>query len=61
MGWINNLKVAYKMLILAVIAVIGMSFIGYSGYSAITKAKADMDTMYLTSVKSEASGMIVGK
>ena len=52
MGWINNLKVAYKMLILAVIAVIGMSFIGYSGYSAITKAKADMDTMYLTSVKS---------
>lgn len=52
MGWINNLRVAYKMLILAVIAVVGMSFIGYSGYSAITKAKTDMDTMYSTSVRS---------
>ena len=27
MGWINNLKVAYKMLILTAIAVVGMSFI----------------------------------
>lgn len=52
MGWINNLKVAYKMLILTAIAVVGMSFIGYSGYSAITNAQKDMEMMYSSSVKS---------
>lgn len=51
MSWMNNLRVAYKLLILAVIAVIGMSCIGWSGYSAIQKAKTGMDEMYESSVK----------
>ena len=33
MGFIKNLRVAYKMLILAAFAVIGMLIIGYQGYS----------------------------
>ena len=52
MGFMNNLRVAYKMLILAVFALVGMLIIGYSGYSAIKKAQADMETMYTRSVKS---------
>ena len=46
MGWINNLKVAYKILILVVIAAIAMVTIGYQGYTAISKANDDMDIMY---------------
>ncbi|MCR5757947.1 MAG: methyl-accepting chemotaxis protein [Selenomonas sp.] len=52
MGWIKNLRVAYKMLILAGFAVIGMMIIGYSGYSAIKKAQVDMESLYSQSVKS---------
>lgn len=51
MGLINNLKVAYKLLIVAIIAVVGMCFIGYSGYSALQHAQADMDSLYDKSVK----------
>lgn len=51
MGWMNNLRVAYKLLILAVVAVIGMSFIGWNGYSAVTKAQRDMEVMYEGTVK----------
>lgn len=51
MGWINNIKVAYKLLILAIVAVIGMLSIGYSGWSALSKTKSDMDNMYQKSVK----------
>lgn len=51
MGWINNIKVAYKLLILAIVAVIGMLSIGYSGWSALSKAQSDMDNMYQKSVK----------
>ena len=49
MGFVKNLRVAYKLLILSVVAVIGMLIIGYSGYSAIKKAQVDMD-MYSQSV-----------
>ena len=49
MGVVKNLRVAYKLLILSVVAVIGMLIIGYSGYSAIKKAQVDMD-MYSQSV-----------
>ncbi len=52
MGFIKNLRVAYKLLIMAVCAVLLMLTIGYSGYSAIKKAQADMDKMYSQSVKS---------
>ena len=51
MGWMNNLKVAYKLLILVVVAVIGMSFIGWNGYSAVTKAHRDMEVMFEGTVR----------
>ena len=46
MKWMNDIKVAYKMLILVVIAAIALMFVGKSGYTAIQKANDDMDTMY---------------
>ena len=52
MGFIKNLRVAYKMLILAAFAVIGMLIIGYQGYSTAKKAQIDMEEMYSSSVKS---------
>ena len=52
MPLMNNLKVAYKLLILAVIAFIGMAFIGFSGYSAIREAQVDMEKMYMEDVRS---------
>ncbi len=52
MGFIKNLRVAYKMLILAAFAVVGMLVIGYQGYSTVKKAQVDMEEMYSSSVKS---------
>ena len=43
MEFIKNLRVAYKMLILAAFAVIGMLIIGYEGYSTAKKAQIGMD------------------
>ena len=51
MQFMNNLKVAYKLLILAVIAAVGMAFIGFSGFSAIEKAQEDMAHLYSVNVK----------
>lgn len=42
----NNLKVAYKILILVVIAAIGMAAIGYRGYSVMENSRAGLETMY---------------
>ena len=52
MRFMDNLKVAYKLLILAVIAFVGMAFIGFSGYSAILEAQIDMEKMYMVDVRS---------
>lgn len=52
MGLLNNLRVAYKLLILAVFALVGMLFIGYAGYSSLRQAQVDMEIMYTRSVKS---------
>ena len=38
MSFINNMRVAYKLLILCVIGAIGMAILGYSGYSALQTA-----------------------
>ena len=51
MHFMDNLKVAYKLMILAVIAFIGMAFIGFSGYSAIKEAQDDMEKMYMVNVR----------
>lgn len=52
MQFMDNLRVAYKLLILAVIAFIGMAFIGFSGYFAIKEAQVDMERMYMVNVRS---------
>lgn len=52
MGFIKNLRVAYKMLILAAFAVVGMLIVGYQGYSTAKKAQVDMEEMYSGCVKS---------
>ncbi|WP_462332707.1 methyl-accepting chemotaxis protein [Schwartzia sp. (in: firmicutes)] len=51
MNWLDNIRVAYKLVILAIVAVLGMAIIGGSGYMAIKKAQADMEVMYTSSVQ----------
>ena len=46
MKWMNDVKVAYKLLILVVIAGLAIAAVGYGGYGTIQKANDDMDTMY---------------
>ena len=50
MQFMNNLKVAYKLLILAIIAAIGMAFISFFGLSALQKAQDDMTHLYNVNV-----------
>ena len=45
MQWMNNMRVAYKLLILNVIALFGMIVIGAVGYNAVMQAKSDLDTV----------------
>ena len=50
----KDVKVAYKILVLVVIAGIAMAMIGYTGYSSLQSAGADLDNMYtrkLTAVR----------
>ena len=51
MGWMDNLKVAYKLLILNVIALIGMVVIGAAGYFALQDASTEIDRMYQVNLK----------
>ena len=46
MGFMNNMKVASKLLILNVVALIGLIIVGIMGYNAVNTAKEDMDVMY---------------
>jgi len=51
MQFMNDLKVACKMLILAVISLLGMCLVGVFGYSTIKEAQTDMEHMYAVEVK----------
>jgi methyl-accepting chemotaxis protein len=51
MGWLKDLKVMHKILLLVVLAVIGMLIIGYTGYSRLQMAQADMHVMYAQHLK----------
>ena len=42
----NNLKVAYKLLILNIVAAVGMLILGVAGYNAIQTAEENIDEMY---------------
>ena len=46
MGFMDNLKVSNKLLILNVIALFGLLIVAFTGYNAVNTAKNDMETMY---------------
>ena len=46
MNMLNNIKVAYKILILIVISILGMALIGYRGYSTIQESQASLSSIY---------------
>ena len=46
MGFMNNMKVASKLLILNVVALVWLLIVGIMGYNAVSTAKEDMEVMY---------------
>ncbi len=46
MGFMDNLKVSNKLLVLNIVAVIGLIIIGFVGYQGVQTAKEEMDVMY---------------
>ena len=51
MSWMNNMRVAYKLLLLNVIALIGMLIIGLVGYFAVMQAQEDLNVISQTYLK----------
>ena len=51
MNWMDNLKVAYKLVILNIVALIGMLAIGGAGYFALQDAKDSIERMYNVNLK----------
>ena len=52
MRWINDIKVSFKILILAVIAAVALLSVGYTGYSMLDQANYRMSKMYNQKLKS---------
>lgn len=46
MGWLKNLRVLYKILILVVVAALGMAAIGFMGWSTIKSSKSGLELVY---------------
>ena len=46
MGFMDNLKVSNKLLVLNVVAMIGLIIIALVGYQGVQTAKEEMDVMY---------------
>ena len=51
MSWMDNMRVAYKLVFLNVIAIIGMIIIGLVGYFAVMQAQEDLNTISQTYLK----------
>ena len=51
MSWLNNMRVAYKLLLLNIIALVGMIVIGLVGYFAVMEAQQDLDKISQTYLK----------
>ncbi|MBR4152662.1 MAG: MCP four helix bundle domain-containing protein [Selenomonadaceae bacterium] len=51
MSWLNNVRVAYKFVILNAIAILGMIIIGALGYNTVMQAQQDLDTISQTYLK----------
>ena len=43
MSWLNNMRVAYKLLLLNIVAFIGLIVVGAVGYNAVSNAKNNLD------------------
>ena len=50
----NNVKVAFKIMLLVIIALVGMLVIGFRGWSGLSKAGADMTNMYQNNLRAIA-------
>jgi len=46
MNWLRNLRVASKLLVLIVVAIVSLGAVGLTGYHYLSKANGDMDAMY---------------
>ena len=46
MGWMNNIKVVYKLIVLVIIAALGLCWVGLTGWSYLAQADRDMEVMY---------------
>lgn len=57
MGWINDVKVSFKILILAVIAAVALLSVGYTGYSMLDQANYRMSKMYNQKLKNMRRSM----
>ncbi len=51
MSWMDNMRVAYKLVFLNAIAIIGMIIIGLVGYFAVMQAQEDLNTISQTYLK----------
>ncbi len=51
MSWMNNMRVAYKLLFLNIIAFFGMIIVGAVGYNAVMQAQADLNVISQTYLK----------
>ena len=52
MGWMNNIKVMYKIAILALIGLIAMVIIGSTGYHYLGMADESLDGLYSIELQS---------
>ena len=52
MRWMDDMKVAYKLFLLGIIAVIGLLGTSIAGYLGLKSAQEDINTMYESSVQS---------
>ncbi len=51
MSWMNNMRVAYKLLLLNIVAIVGMIVVGMVGYFATMQAQEDLNTISQTYLK----------
>ena len=48
MSFLNNIKVAYKLLIIGLVGVVGMILVGYAGYASTEDSKVALEEMFET-------------
>ena len=52
MRWMDDMKVAYKLFLLGIIAVVGLLGTSIAGYMGLRSSQEDINTMYESSVQS---------